>query len=118
LQFRYRGSRRESAVAQLSTLGGITFMKSSRIFAILLLACCSGCGTIVQHASPMDYPPVYSGVRQDSAWITNAQGTQSAGARPFIILGSIIDFPLSAILDTLLLPLDIANGGPSSSNHS
>jgi uncharacterized protein YceK len=65
----------------------------------------------------MDYPPVYAGIRQDGDWIIDSDGTQSGGVRPFIIVGSIVDFPFSLIFDTILLPLDLANGGPSSSNH-
>jgi hypothetical protein len=45
LPFRYRGSRRESAVAQLSTLGGYAFMKTFTTFifavATLILTSCS-----------------------------------------------------------------------------
>src|ERR1039458_9210160 len=40
-QFRYRGSLRESAVAQLFSLGDFTFMKTYRVLAILWVLLCS-----------------------------------------------------------------------------
>src|SRR5208283_175241 len=44
-QFRYRGSRRESAVAQLFSLGVFTFMKNRTLTALLMAAAivASGC---------------------------------------------------------------------------
>jgi hypothetical protein len=47
LQFRYRGSRRESAVAQLFSLGHIRAMKIIRLILISLI-CFNLCGCLTQ----------------------------------------------------------------------
>ena len=87
-------------------------MKSESILAFVVLVYCSGCGTLGSHMVPGECG-VYAGVQADSRWISNSDDFQSPYTRPFFILGSIIDFPLSAVFDTLLFPLDYTNGGPS-----
>src|SRR6266496_6774568 len=76
-----------------------------------LILCC-GCASVVTHTQQgTEGKGVYSGVRAD-AWLLshpNSEGDAVVGhISPFIIVPcTIIDLPLSAALDTLLLPIDL-----------
>ena len=70
--------------------------KASVILTIIVLAFCSGCGTVSTGFERNPYP-VYGGVRQDAHIIGGG------GAGPIFI----IDVPFSFAADTLLLPLGL-----------
>jgi uncharacterized protein YceK len=66
--------------------------------AMLAIVFCSGCGTIGSHVNSCGVGSThqsYSGVRADAALVTE-------GAP-----GYILDFPFSAMADTILLPVDL-----------
>lgn len=66
---------------------------------LVCLSLCSGCGSIVSHSSGSS--GAYSGVRAD--------GELALGVTPLFI----VDYPFSAVADTLLLPVDLWRGpGP------
>jgi uncharacterized protein YceK len=81
--------------------------------AAALIGC--GCGTIKAHdTAPVvirDHPfGVYNGVRYDYGWLTDSDSTpQPYGTRTGYIIGSLLDFPLSFLGDTFILPFDIAD---------
>jgi uncharacterized protein YceK len=101
---------------------------TARLSALALcLALClplAGCGTIVSKFFQDDLPEaervepgVYSGVRTDwkgaPIWWAG-ENDESLGwtmlRRAYLILYFAIDFPLSAVADTILLPYDLLAG--------
>jgi len=78
----------------------------SGILALALF--CTGCASIWTHADPdPDRAGVYPGARQDARLLAHPEEIDPAGlkvvAYPFIL----VDTPLSAAVDTVLLPLDL-----------
>ncbi len=78
---------------------------SSTLLASALLGCflvsLTGCGTLVSLSGKQDPPPprqVYGGVRYNLYEIKNKT------VYPFLKTANVLDMPLSAILDTVLLP--------------
>jgi uncharacterized protein YceK len=71
-----------------------------KIAPIALLVAASGCGTIYQHQNNNTGP--YSGVRFDALAIGGSGDTGLA------VVGGL-DFPFSAVADTLLLPYDLTH---------
>ncbi len=77
----------------------------------LLLLCCSGCGSLVARdsASPEYYPGIYPGLRylQDVEVEHSAEpyqfGWNQVNVPPH---WPSLDFPLSFVFDTVLLPFD------------
>jgi len=71
-----------------------------KLISVGLLLVCSGCGTIYQHQNDNVGP--YSGVRFDALAMV---GSGDAG----LAVGGVLDFPFSAVADTLLLPYDLTH---------
>lgn len=70
-----------------------------RALALLLASLLAGCGTTIDTVSPHELGPrPYGGVRLDASMFSQA---------PELIPLVLVDLPLSAALDTLLLPLTI-----------
>lgn len=73
----------------------------------------SGCATIIaiQDAGEPDVPIVYGGVQMDWVLVTanfREGGSVHMGDLPWVLVAAAtIDLPLSAVADTLLLPLTI-----------
>ncbi len=90
-------------------------MKKGLIFLFAVSALCSGCSTAVTHLGAINpchghQPPAYSGVRRDARLLTDSEdGPKPSENRVLVIGYSLIDFPFSALGDTLLLPVDLAN---------
>ena len=80
----------------------------------------SGCGTLAAKGVNDQWGRPYSGVRADGTWIKCGAEwmTYDLGEFPemlvtvplglFALVGGIIDAPLSAVLDTLVVPIDWA----------
>ena len=90
-------------------------MKARYFFALAMLVLCSGCGTVVNHTTDtMTRAGAYSGVRLDADTISYASELNSEGKHgacwmiPFLV----IDMPISAVADTLLLPYDLTQDKP------
>ena len=69
-------------------------MKTLCLLAPWLL---SACGTVCNQISPMDSGRRYGGVKQD------VETARKDGGAAYLLL---LDVPVSAVTDTLLLPLD------------
>jgi uncharacterized protein YceK len=84
-------------------------MKALIITTVMLsLVFCGGCSTVIRHCgdpgSDMNIlggTGVYRGVRMDSSLV----GSKDSSA-PFRVYG-LIDFPFSAVGDTVILPYDL-----------
>ena len=84
------------------------------ILALLSLVFCAGCGTVLTHGGdPGAGGPrsgVYRGIRWDGMMVATFEhdlfspGSKGSGGMPDIFL---LDFPFSAIADTVLLPYDL-----------
>ena len=85
------------------------------LIATALLAC-TGCGTVVNLATPLQDKKVYGGVRNDIDLIEKfTEGESVLGSTPgnevavmfalAIVVLPFLDLPLSAVGDTLSLPL-------------
>jgi uncharacterized protein YceK len=85
-------------------------MKTRKSFMLalsMLSACCTGCSSIWCHANPDLRPGVYAGTREDARLLARPEEISHAPALlayPFILA---IDLPISAVIDTLLLPIDL-----------
>jgi uncharacterized protein YceK len=80
-------------------------MKTSIAFFLVgfFVLTISGCSSISARAHDKFYPGVYPGVRNSAYYISHPQeNDMPVVAVPF----GILDFPLSAALDTVLLPFD------------
>lgn len=73
------------------------------LFPALALLCLSGCGTIANLA---EGPRVYGGVQADIRLIGDPRLQDGTPSTPLVVLG-ILDLPLSAALDTALLPITL-----------
>ncbi len=83
-------------VAGLLTNPIVTVMRMT--FATLLTAVLlTGCGTICNQISPMNSGRRYGGVSQD------IETARAGGGAAYMLL---LDVPISAVTDTLLLPFD------------
>ena len=70
------------------------------------LVLCSGCASIMGHRPNTEARKPYPGVRIDAQQIadpSSVRGVPPGG----VAFWSIVDFPFSAVLDTLLLPIDL-----------
>lgn len=77
----------------------------------------SGCGTIISHADGQG--GVYSGVSADARLVaTVGNETHDIPVVPWAIPFSIFDMPLSAVADTLCLPVVLVKGSSSSATHA
>ncbi len=77
---------------------------------------CSGCASIWTHADPdLDKSGVYSGTRQDARLLAHPDEIDPAGLKVIAYPFLVVDTPLSAAIDTVLLPLDLARGKPEAS---
>jgi uncharacterized protein YceK len=70
-------------------------MKAGNLLILIVATACSGCGSFYARCYP---PPnrVYVGVRQDTEFVFSDGNW-----------GIIVDYPFSAIVDTVLLPVDL-----------
>ena len=74
------------------------------IIALLLLMLNTSCSSILTRKSEFDhYPATYPGVKWDYGMFINSSGRTFES---MMQLGSIIDFPVSLVFDTLLFPYD------------
>jgi uncharacterized protein YceK len=71
------------------------YMKTRYFFALVMLACCSGCGTYGGYILNPKGP--YTGLTMDCKAV-------AAGHPQWLI-----DLPFTAVCDTLILPVDISN---------
>lgn len=93
-------------------------MKPTCISIFIAYAFASGCSTAVNHlagdvhgAHPIG---IFSGVRMDSRLLAGSDSEPEPSQwRIPAICYSLLDFPFSAVGDTLLLPLDLANAPDS-----
>ena len=93
-------------------------MKPACVSILIACAFASGCSTAVNHLAgdPHGAHPIgiFSGVRMDSRLLVNSDSEpESSQWRVPAICYSLLDFPFSAVGDTLLLPLDLANAPDS-----
>jgi len=94
-----------------------------RHLAILWLAaggvCLSGCGTVVGMLNDQFASKIYVGIKQDLEILSSPEDEMEQALQPI----AFFDFPVSLVLDTLLLPVTLllpksspsrmaANGGP------
>src|SRR5204863_4925337 len=82
-----------------------TLMKKLALFCTLLMVLCcgTGCMSTIAHVgihNPFPAEGVYPGVRLETGAI------QDPGEGPFIIF-YCLDLPLTAVLDTLFVPIDL-----------
>jgi uncharacterized protein YceK len=95
-------------------------MKIHYILIVIVAISCSGCGTFIgrsgvrdivyQEKIPEYYPATYcDGVLIGQSFTTEKNHSASVGTRCIVCVGSVIDLPISIVLDTLLLPLDASN---------
>ena len=83
--------------------------------SLLVVLCCSGCGTVATHVMPRsEFPPevsgIYRGTKFHSFLWSGAVRHSEAEVWGYMIAFSpflICDFPLCLAGDTLLLPLDL-----------
>ena len=85
--------------------------RSTATLCLALTACVasSGCVSLEHAFDPDEDFQIYGGVKQSSAYLTNAES-------PFFgQVFRLIDFPLTVALDTVLLPIsipvDVSRGG-------
>lgn len=71
-----------------------------------LAALVSGCGTVARNREPF-YPGLYPACRFDVDFISHHNERDMGDLWPFFIL----DFPISAGVDTMLLPWDVGHLG-------
>ena len=85
---------------------------------LLLAAACAtglgGCGTSNNLNDPYNKPAIYGGVRRDldmqmvsDFYLNSASGEPTPLSTAPLVLLSIVDLPLSAVCDTLSLPVTI-----------
>ena len=81
-----------------------------------LLALCSGCGTVVSLLNDELPSKVYGGVHMDALILSGRadEGGYLAAFGPC----ALVDWPLSLIMDTLLLPITLLMRNPSSPGRS
>ena len=79
-----------------------------RRIALALLLCASlyGCGTVASTVGA-GRPLVYGGVRSDWLALTYEDGPVGPGPSPLFVVAALLDLPLSAALDTALLPVSV-----------
>jgi len=79
------------------------------LLAIATLISCTGCGSLIGRVFDRHdhLPPVYPGVAADAHALTDSVRSFHEGG-PLMTIGCAIDMPLSAALDTALLPFDLA----------
>ena len=73
----------------------------------LLSATCVGCCSIGAHAHPDERLGLYPGVRADADIVKRHPG-EIVILPWFVYPFVVVDLPLSAVLDTVLLPIDLA----------
>ncbi len=77
------------------------------LVACVSLASASGCSSVMTHSGPSE--GYYSGTRASASVLTNKES--SWVIKPL----ALIDLPFSAVLDTLLLPVDYYRAGDTDS---
>ena len=86
--------------------------------ALLVLASClAGCGTIAGLGNPDGDSMIYIGVRRDVQFVSGERKTCTGGRYhqhsdcvDLFTWVYILDFPLSLVLDTVILPITILHG--------
>ncbi len=105
----------------------MTLMEAARIRdlamclrgALLLPLVCSSCASIWTHADPdPDKSRMYSGTRRDARLLAHPDEIDPAGLKVVAYPLLVVDTPLSAAIDTVLLPLDLARGKPEAPRAS
>jgi uncharacterized protein YceK len=86
-------------------------MRFSRIFQTVCcgaLLTCTSCGSLFSHTTTKKEVGPYPGVRDDVYLLAHPRSIREPPIHPAVVVPvSIIDIPLSAALDTLLLPIDL-----------
>lgn len=92
-------------------------MQPSRILQTILcgaLFSCAGCGSLFTHTTTKKEVGLYPGVRTDADSLAHPNSIRKPPVHPAIVVpASVIDLPLSAALDTLLLPIDLTYREPT-----
>ena len=88
---------------------------------VVLVSCC-GCSSLATHI-PNKAPGPYGGVRADSKMITHPRAVNDSVVVGHIPRGvvrayALLDLPFSAVVDTLLLPIDLTYRKPKQSPDS
>ena len=78
------------------------------VAAALSFVAGSGCASFMGHRPSDETAKPYPGVRIDARQIAHPSTVAGVPA-PAVVVWSILDFPFSAVLDTLLLPIDLLN---------
>ncbi len=77
------------------------------------LVVCSGCASVLSHTQSDEALGPYSGMRVDGHLVANPNSIEKPPVHPAVVTPlSLIDLPLSAALDTLLLPIDLTYRRP------
>ncbi len=107
-QLQFEGRRRLARSADggcsPKTTTRMRTLKSICIAVAAAAALASGCGTAGRSRAPF-YPGLYPGSRFDVDFIAHHHEKDMGEVWPLFVL----DFPISAAVDTLLLPWDIAH---------
>src|SRR5882762_11632290 len=82
--------------------------KSTPVLACIALLLCAGCCSFYAHTNRDDYDSrVYPGVTRDATLVAHPDPAYWTPA-PVTVACGLLDFIPSAVLDTLLLPIDLA----------
>ncbi len=74
---------------------------------------CTGCASVLSHTGSHEEVRPYPGTRVDGQLLANPNSIQKPPVHPAVVIPiSVIDLPLSAALDTLLLPIDLTYRKP------
>jgi len=95
-------------------------MKALYYFGLTTLIFCCGCSSLLTRNANNDPWGAYPGVRMDAHFIAHPTviAPELSGNPPLIWTLAVLDFPLSAAMDTLLLPIDLTFYMPESSKHT
>ena len=95
-------------------------MKALYYFGLATLTFCCGCSSLLTRNVNNDPWGAYPGVRMDAGFIAHPTviAPELSGNPPLIWTLATLDFPFSAVMDTLLLPIDLTFYMPKSSKHT
>jgi len=76
------------------------------LYGILIV--CTGCASVLSHTESQEEVGPYAGIRADGQMLAHPNSIQEPPVHPAVVVPiTILDLPLSAALDTLLLPIDL-----------
>jgi uncharacterized protein YceK len=86
------------------------------ILSALLL--CSGCTSVFTHTTTRKEVGAYPGVRADAHLLAHPRSIRKPPIHPAVaVTYSLLDFPFSAVFDTLVLPIDLTYRESSDPMH-